>query len=65
MRRLHDGELDRVNPRVVVVMAGANNVGTSVPRGGDEAKVADIAKGLKAALEVCREKAPDTANRHR
>jgi lysophospholipase L1-like esterase len=53
--RLHNGELDKVNPKVIVVMAGTNNVGA----GGDEAKVAEITKGQKAILDVCREKAPD------
>jgi cephalosporin-C deacetylase-like acetyl esterase/lysophospholipase L1-like esterase len=57
--RLHNGELDKVNPKVIVVMAGTNNVGRTVPAGGDEAKVADITRGLKAVLDVCREKAPD------
>jgi lysophospholipase L1-like esterase len=57
--RLRNGELDKVNPKVIVVMAGTNNIGTSVPAGGDEGKVADITKGLKAVLDVCREKAPD------
>jgi lysophospholipase L1-like esterase len=56
--RLCNGELDGVNPRVIVVMAGTNNVGTAVPAAGDEARAADIARGLKAVLEVCREKAP-------
>src|SRR6185295_14545502 len=56
--RLQNGELDKVNPKVIVVMAGTNNIGAT--RGGDEeARVADIAEGLKAALGVCREKAPD------
>jgi lysophospholipase L1-like esterase len=49
--RLHNGELDKVNPKVIVVMAGTNNVGTTAP--------ADIAKGLKAVVDVCREKAPE------
>jgi putative membrane-bound dehydrogenase-like protein len=57
--RLHNGELDKVNPKVIVVMAGTNNIGTTVPAGGDEARVADITRGLKAVLDVCREKAPD------
>jgi lysophospholipase L1-like esterase len=54
--RLENGELDGVNPKVIVVLAGTNNVGT-VP--GDDAKVADIAAGIKAILDVCRKKAPD------
>jgi putative membrane-bound dehydrogenase-like protein len=57
--RLHNGELDKVNPKVIVVMAGTNNIGAIVPAGGDEAGVTDIANGLKAVLAVCREKAPD------
>jgi lysophospholipase L1-like esterase len=57
--RLHNGELDKVNPKIIVVMAGTNDVGATVPAGGDEAKVADITKGLKAILDVCRQKAPD------
>jgi lysophospholipase L1-like esterase len=54
--RLRHGELDHVNPKVIVVMAGTNDVGTG---SGGAAKVADIARGLKAVLDVCDEKAPD------
>jgi lysophospholipase L1-like esterase len=57
--RLSNGELDRVNPKVIVVMAGTNNVGAAGPAGGDEARVADVTEGLKAVLDVCRQKAPD------
>jgi lysophospholipase L1-like esterase len=57
--RLKNGELDKVNPKVIVVLAGTNNLGTAGPAGDDETKVADIAKGLKAVLDVCRERAPD------
>ena len=57
--RLHNGELDGVNPTVIVVMAGTNNVGARVPAGGDEAKVDGIVKGVQAVLDVCRQKAPD------
>jgi lysophospholipase L1-like esterase len=53
--RLQNGELDGVNPKVIVVLAGINNVGTEL--GGPE-KVADITRGLKAILHVCHEKAP-------
>jgi lysophospholipase L1-like esterase len=54
--RLRHGELDHVNPKVIVVMAGTNDVGTA---DGGEAKAADIARGLKAVLDVCWDKAPD------
>jgi cephalosporin-C deacetylase-like acetyl esterase/lysophospholipase L1-like esterase len=54
--RLDNGELDGVNPKVIVVLAGTNNVG-ALP--GDDAKVAEITRGIKAILDVCREKAPD------
>jgi lysophospholipase L1-like esterase len=49
--RLHDGELEGVNPRVFVVMAGTNNVGDT-PRDHDEALVQDVARGVKAILRV-------------
>ena len=53
--RLENGELDDVNPKVIVLLAGINNVGT---RPGDDAKVEDITRGLKAVLAVCQQKAP-------
>jgi (4-O-methyl)-D-glucuronate---lignin esterase len=53
--RLENGELDDVNPKVIVVLAGTNNVGSVA---GDEAKIADITRGLKAILDTCRRKAP-------
>jgi lysophospholipase L1-like esterase len=54
--RLKNGELDGVNPKIIVVLAGINNVGARPP---DDAKIADITRGLKAILNVCREKAPE------
>jgi lysophospholipase L1-like esterase len=54
--RLEHGELDGVNPKVIVIQAGTNNIG-SVP--GGAAKVADITRGLAAILDVCRRKAPN------
>jgi lysophospholipase L1-like esterase len=57
--RLKNGELDKVNPKVIVVMAGANNIGAVGATGDEETKVADIAKGLKVVLGVCHEKAPE------
>jgi lysophospholipase L1-like esterase len=52
--RLQNGELDGVNPKVIVVMAGTNNLGG---RGGD-AKISEVTEGLKAVLATCKEKAP-------
>ena len=57
--RLKNGELDGVNPKVIVLLAGTNNVGNTVPPEGDDARVADIAKGLEAVLDVMRNKAPE------
>ena len=53
--RLGNGELDGVNPKIIVVLAGINNVGTFP---GGDAKVEDITRGLKAIVEVCQQKAP-------
>jgi lysophospholipase L1-like esterase len=56
--RLANGELDGVNPKIIVLLAGTNNVGRTVPPEGDDAKVADITRGLKAVLDTLRAKAP-------
>ena len=53
--RLENGELDGVNPRVIVILGGTNNVG-NLP--GDDARVADITRGLAAIVDACRRKAP-------
>src|ERR1035438_5488719 len=53
--RLENGELDGVNPKVIVILAGINNVGKAP---GDEAKIAEITQGIKALVDVCRQKAP-------
>jgi lysophospholipase L1-like esterase len=56
--RLENGELDGVNPRVIVLMAGTNNVGRTSPQGPDDPRVADVPRGIKAILDLCRRKAP-------
>jgi lysophospholipase L1-like esterase len=57
--RLQNGELDGVNPKVIVLLAGTNNVGRTMPADGDEDKVADITRGIQAILGVMRAKAPN------
>lgn len=53
--RLENGELDGVNPKVIVILAGTNNVGSQP---GDSEKVDDITRGLTAIVNLCRQKAP-------
>jgi lysophospholipase L1-like esterase len=53
--RLENGELDGVNPKIIVLLAGTNNVG-AIPGGAD--KVADISRGLRAIVDINRRKAP-------
>lgn len=57
--RLYNGELDGVHPKVIVLLAGTNNVGNTIPAGGDEAKVADITRGIRAIVNIMRAKAPN------
>src|SRR5687767_8681847 len=54
--RLENGELDGVNPKVIVLLAGTNNVGAQ-PR--DEHGIDEIARGIKAIVDLCLKKAPD------
>jgi lysophospholipase L1-like esterase len=55
--RLENGELDGVNPKIVVLMAGTNNLGDRSASGG-VVTADDIARGLKAILRAIQEKAP-------
>src|SRR5215831_10592139 len=54
--RLENGELDGVNPKVIVILAGTNSVGKEA---ADDAKVADITRGIKAIVDRCRQTAPN------
>jgi lysophospholipase L1-like esterase len=58
--RLDEGELDGVNPKVVVLLAGTNNVGDATPLGEQDAqaRAADISRGLAALVRKIRERAP-------
>jgi lysophospholipase L1-like esterase len=54
--RIENGELDGVNPKVIVILAGTNDVGTTP--GGNE-KIADILRNFHALIDTCRQKAPE------
>ena len=53
--RIQNGELDGVNPKVVVILAGTNDVGN---RPGSDEKIAAILSGFRALIATCRDKAP-------
>ena len=43
---------------MIVLLAGTNNVGRAVPAGAEEARVADVTRGITAIVDVMRAKAP-------
>jgi lysophospholipase L1-like esterase len=59
--RLENGELDGVNPKVLVLLAGTNNVGDPLSQGDGDAKAADVTRGLEVIVRTIREKAPAAA----
>ncbi|MEO8062189.1 MAG: GDSL-type esterase/lipase family protein [Pseudomonadota bacterium] len=56
--RLQNGELDGVNPKVVVLLAGTNNVGNQTPLGNTETRAAEVARGIAAVVREIRRRAP-------
>ena len=56
--RLNNGELDNVKPKIIVLLAGTNNVGNKSTQGNDDPRIQDTTRGIKAILDVCRRKAP-------
>jgi len=54
--RLDNGELDGVNPKVIVLLAGTNNLPGP---GTEDEKVADITRGLQALVDRFHQKAPN------
>jgi alpha-L-rhamnosidase len=53
--RLQNGELDGVHPKIIVILAGINDVGTE-PHGDERAT--HVSAGVETILDVCRQKAP-------
>jgi cephalosporin-C deacetylase-like acetyl esterase/lysophospholipase L1-like esterase len=56
--RLQNGELDDVHPKVVVVMAGTNNVGKAQPLGDTQARADEVVRGITAIVGEIRRRAP-------
>jgi lysophospholipase L1-like esterase len=56
--RLDEGELTGVNPRVIVLMAGTNNLDARAAADDAAAHAADIARGIEAIVRRCRQLAP-------
>ena len=59
--RLNNGELDEVHPKAIVLLAGTNDVGATVPPEGVEAKATEVVRGITAVLDVMQQKAPRAA----
>ena len=45
-----------MNPKVIVLQAGTNNLGG---KAGDEVTIEEVATGIEAIIKVCQEKVPD------
>ena len=56
--RLQNGELDGVNPKIVVLMAGTNNVGRAAPLGDSQARADEVVRGITAIVREVRRRAP-------
>jgi cephalosporin-C deacetylase-like acetyl esterase/lysophospholipase L1-like esterase len=56
--RLQNGELNGVNPKVVVLLAGTNNVGNQTPLGNTESRAGEVARGVTAIVGEIRRRAP-------
>jgi len=56
--RLENGELDGVNPKVVVLLAGTNNVSNTSVHGDAETRAEDVTRGIQAIVRLLQTKAP-------
>ena len=56
--RLENGELDGVNPKVVVLLAGTNNVSDASAPADADVRAADILRGIQAIVRVIQERVP-------
>ncbi len=56
--RIENGELDGVNPRVIVLMAGTNDVGRELPADGIDVAAQRISAQIGDLLKAVRARAP-------
>jgi len=56
--RLQQGELDGVNPKVIVLLAGTNNIGNVSPADDTDVRAAETVRGVAAILKELRARAP-------
>jgi len=56
--RLENGELEGVNPKVIVLLAGTNNLGRDAIGDGADAKVEEVVAGIRAILDSMQRQAP-------
>src|SRR5580693_8341303 len=52
--RVQQGELDGVNPKIIVLMAGTNNIGNVSPAGDSDVRAAEVVRGVAAVLKELR-----------
>jgi lysophospholipase L1-like esterase len=57
--RLQDGELDGVNPKIIVLLGGTNNLGGALGPGSEKTKIEEVVGGIRAILDVMQQKAPN------
>jgi lysophospholipase L1-like esterase len=57
--RLQNGEFDGTPPKVVVLMAGTNNVGNATPLGDATRRASEVARGVAALVSEIRQRAPE------
>lgn len=55
--RIENGELDGIEPKVVVLLAGTNNIGTALAA-GRTVDAAELARGIAAIVQAIRVRAP-------
>jgi lysophospholipase L1-like esterase len=58
--RLQNGELDNVQPKVIVLQAGTNNIGSRRPsEGDDDPRITEVTEGIKTIITLFRKKVPE------